>query len=129
MVNVSPRLAGHGRTVLSHGCPELVAAVDAGLVAASTASELAALPQEEQAKAVAGGVKEIARVVRERRESRAAAPGVQQQPGRRFGLVGVDRTVHVVAGEDRVALLWVAASGISAAIERLKTGGFRYAPE
>lgn len=47
------------RVVATKAAPELVAAVDAGRVAVSTAAEVAELPQEEQRELVARGEKEI----------------------------------------------------------------------
>jgi N6-adenosine-specific RNA methylase IME4 len=71
-VSVSPRSVEHASKVLAHGAPALVAAVDRGEVAVSTAAELArALPVAEQAELVARGEKEILRASKEIRARRA----------------------------------------------------------
>ena len=71
-VSVSPRSVEHASKVLAHGAPALVAAVDRGDVAVSTAAEIArALPVTEQAELVARGEKEILRASKEIRARRA----------------------------------------------------------
>lgn len=71
-VSVSPRSVEHAAKVLAHGAPALVAAVDRGDVAVSTAAEIArALPVAEQAELVARGEKEILRASKEIRARRA----------------------------------------------------------
>lgn len=71
-VSVSPRSVEHASKVLAHGAPALVAAVDRGEVAVSTAAEIArALPVAEQAELVARGEKEILRASKEIRARRA----------------------------------------------------------
>jgi len=61
LVNVSARLISSAIKVLQSGSEELIAAVESGGLAVSAASVLAALPQEEQAQAVAGGPKQATR--------------------------------------------------------------------
>ena len=71
-VSVSPRSVEHAAKVLAHGAPALVAAVDRGEVAVSTAAEIArALPVAEQTELVARGEKEILRASKEIRARRA----------------------------------------------------------
>ena len=71
-VSVSPRSVEHASKVLAHGAPALVAAVDRGEVAVSTAAEIArALPVAEQTELVARGEKEILRASKEIRARRA----------------------------------------------------------
>lgn len=59
LLSVSRRSVQHAAVVLKDGDPELVAAVDAGSVAVSTAAEVATLPKDEQRDVVARGEKEI----------------------------------------------------------------------
>jgi N6-adenosine-specific RNA methylase IME4/ParB-like chromosome segregation protein Spo0J len=71
-VSVSPRSVAHASKVLAHGAPALVAAVDRGEVAVSTAAEIArSLPVAEQTELVARGEKEILRASKEIRARRA----------------------------------------------------------
>ena len=71
-VSVSARSVAHAANVLERGAPALVAAVDRGDVAVSTAAEIArALPVAEQAELVARGEKEILRASKEIRARRA----------------------------------------------------------
>ena len=60
------------RSVLRDGAPELIAAVEQGTVAVSTAALIAEQPEQEQKEIVARGEKEIlaaARAIRERKQS------------------------------------------------------------
>jgi hypothetical protein len=113
-VNVSRRLLMHASKVVRSGCGELIAAVEAGKVAVSTASRLTALPPNEQAEAVADGAK-----------ARAAPT----QTGT-FGVVCLGArerdALPKIAGADEVGFLWVASDGLAAAIETLKKRGFRF---
>ena len=71
-VSVSARSVAHAANVLERGAPSLVAAVDRGEVAVSTAAKIArALPVAEQAELVARGEKEILRASKEIRARRA----------------------------------------------------------
>jgi len=68
LLSVSRRSVQHAAVVLKDGDPELVAAVDAGSVAVSTAAEVARLPKDEQREVVAAGpsaVKQTAKAIRE----------------------------------------------------------------
>lgn len=47
-LNISERLVRHARKVLDEGAPELIAAVNSGKMAVSAASEVAALPKDQQ---------------------------------------------------------------------------------
>ncbi len=59
MLNVSTRAVQHAASVQSTGTPALQKAVEGGVVAVSTASEIASLPEVEQDLVVARGEKEI----------------------------------------------------------------------
>jgi hypothetical protein len=63
-VGVSGRSVQTAKRVLERGAPELVAAVDSGSIAVSAAATLADAPHEEQVRAVAGGRKAVAAVVK-----------------------------------------------------------------
>lgn len=71
MLNVSERSVKSARKVQDKGAPELVAALDAGKVAVSTAAEIAELPKAEQAEVVARGEAEILAAAKKIRETRA----------------------------------------------------------
>jgi ParB-like chromosome segregation protein Spo0J len=114
-VNVSRRSLMHASKILNDGCPELIAAVEGGKVAVSTAARLAALSKEEQARVAAGGAQEITRRLRDMR------PGGKAEPGPSFGVV-VAKSPSAPVG---VILLWVAASGLEGAVEALKKRGYR----
>ena len=70
LLNVSRRSVFTAAKVLDKGAPELVAAVDAGQVAVSTAALVAGLPVEEQVEVVARGEREILAKAREIRATR-----------------------------------------------------------
>ncbi len=65
MVGVGEATIGRARSVLTHGVPELAAAVDAGKVTVSAAAAVAKLPHEEQRAAVAAGPEAIREVVKQ----------------------------------------------------------------
>jgi N6-adenosine-specific RNA methylase IME4 len=71
MLNVSERSAHRARDVIEAGVPELVRAVEGGMVAVSTAATLTALPPERQREVVARGEAEILREAKRIREERA----------------------------------------------------------
>jgi ParB-like chromosome segregation protein Spo0J len=79
-LNVSPRSVASARKVLASSAPELIAAVERGVLAVSTAAELTRLPAEEQRQALTRSPEEIraiARDVNQRIEaSEAAGPTV-----------------------------------------------------
>ncbi|QKS28239.1 MAG: ParB N-terminal domain-containing protein [Candidatus Accumulibacter similis] len=75
LLQVSPRSVASAAKVLQNGTPELVAAVDQGQVAVSTAAELALLPAETQREALARTPDEIRAIAREVKE-RITAAGV-----------------------------------------------------
>ena len=112
MVNISPRLVIHALKVVDQGCAELVKAVEAGAVAVSTASLLAGLPQEEQARIVTEGGRAIAA------KARALRGCAHRRPAGRFGLVRVQGLKGV--------LLWVSTDGLAAAIRALQGRGLQY---
>ncbi len=129
-VNVSARLISYAIKVLRNGCEELIAAVDSGEMPVSTASLLAALPCEEQAKVLAGGATEITARVRQLRGARtefAAGPS----PGA-FGILyqkaALESAGGTIDGADPVVFLWLPSSALPAAIAALKARGFEYAP-
>jgi phage N-6-adenine-methyltransferase len=68
LLSVSVDSLQRAKQVLEHGTPELVAAVEQGCVAVSTAAGLATLPPDEQRAVVASGRDEILRVAKERRQ-------------------------------------------------------------
>lgn len=72
MLNVSERSVRTAKTVIEHGAPELVAAVESGAVSVSAAAAVTELPQEEQAAVVAEGPKAVkakAKAVREKKDA------------------------------------------------------------
>lgn len=69
-LNVSPRTVDNAARVLSHGTPELVAAVDRGEVAVSAAAEVSRLPADEQRAAVAAGPKAVKEAAKTQRETK-----------------------------------------------------------
>lgn len=71
LFQTSRRSLQHAAAVQEQGAPELVAAVDAGAVRVSAASDLATLPKDEQREVVARGEKEILNKAREIRAERA----------------------------------------------------------
>lgn len=71
-LGVSERSVSSAEAVIKHGAPELVDAVDKGLLAVSTAAEVAALPAEEQKEIVAAGDK---KAVREAAKKATEKPG------------------------------------------------------
>ncbi|AKR57141.1 Plasmid replication/partition related protein [Devosia sp. H5989] len=92
-LGVSERSVSSAEAVIKHGAPELVDAVDKGLLAVSTAAEVAALPAEEQKEIVAAGDK---KAVREAAKKATEKPGEIAVPAfiepKEFGSVV---TVHI----------------------------------
>jgi len=124
-VNVSERLIFAASKVLRDGSEELIAAVDSGVLAVSTAAVLAGLPKPEQTQAVAGGAKEAARKARELRA--ADRPAAPQRPAGEFVVIylrapGEPATDESVAG---CVFLAVASSRLVDAVAALESGGFR----
>jgi hypothetical protein len=72
MLNVSERTVASAREVLDHGAPELVAAVERGHLAVSTAADVAELPKAAQAAIVALSNTEIIGAAKTVRSERAA---------------------------------------------------------
>ena len=123
MVNVSPRLISYAINVAQNGCEAVIAAVESGELPVSSASHVAKLPPEEQARLAAGGAREIARKVRELRGGQAK--GGKSWP---FGALATRPAGAHVSGEYSIVLLWVHADGLDRAVEVLQAGGFRYEP-
>lgn len=73
LLNVSERSVRAARQVQEGGAPELVAALDAGAVAVSTAADLTALPKTQQAEIVAKGEAEILAAAKAIRAEKAEA--------------------------------------------------------
>lgn len=59
LVNVSHGSIDNASKVIKHGAPELVAAVEQGKMAVSTAATIAQLPKAEQQRVVASGDKKV----------------------------------------------------------------------
>lgn len=72
MLNVSERSVATAKKVIDNAAPELIQAVEDGEVSVSAAADVSALPQEEQAAAVAGGPDAVKAKAREVREARSA---------------------------------------------------------
>ncbi len=70
LMNVGRSSVQRAREVLEEGAEELIAAVDQGDIAVSTAAEVASLPIEEQQEVVAKGEEEILRVSKEIKRKR-----------------------------------------------------------
>lgn len=70
MLNVSRSAVQRARQVQNEGASELVAAVESGKVAVSTAADLSELPKAKQAEIVARGEKEILAAAKEIRTAR-----------------------------------------------------------
>lgn len=121
-VNVSRRLVEYATKVLRDGSDELVAVVESGGLAVSTASILSGLPKDEQAKALAGGAKQAAARAREIRAAKSTAFTVERSSTR----LRVFRPEVSEENETTVVLLWVAARNLAAVVEALKAHGFQY---
>ncbi len=126
VVNVSTRLVTHAIKVLRDGCAELIAAVESGELAVSTAASLVALPSQEQAQVVAGGAKEIAARVRRMRSTPPPSPSPASRSLGTFGVL-FEKPAPEHDGVP-VAFLWVASSAVPEAVEALQQRGFRFAP-
>jgi ParB-like chromosome segregation protein Spo0J len=120
MVNVSSRLIGHAIKVLRDAGEELIAAVESGGLAVSTAAVLAGLPKEEQAQTVAGGAKQAAAKARELRAARPKAEAAGPLPGS-------FQVIQSHARGEGLVLLCLASSALAEAIEALQARGFRHA--
>lgn len=73
LLNVSRRGMFSAKQVLAQGAPELVAAVERGEVAVSTAADVATLPVPQQREIVARGEREILEAAKQIRAERAEA--------------------------------------------------------
>lgn len=74
MLAVSRRSVATAKTVLDHGAPELMAAVDRGEIAVSAAAAVSELPMEEQVSVVAEGPKAIKAKAKQIREAKQSTP-------------------------------------------------------
>lgn len=77
MLAVSRRSVATAKSVLDHGAPELIAAVERGEVAVSAAAAISELPKEEQASVVAEGPKAVkarAKEIKEAKQAPVASP-------------------------------------------------------
>lgn len=73
LLNTSERGIERAKVVERAGAPELVHAVETGVVSVSAAADIATLPKQEQAEVVARGEKEILEKAKEIRAEKAAA--------------------------------------------------------
>ncbi|KFL27048.1 hypothetical protein JP74_09025 [Devosia sp. 17-2-E-8] len=85
-LGVSERSVSSAEAVIKHGAPELVDAVDKGLLAVSTAAEVAALPVDEQKEIVAAGDK---KAVREAAKKATEKPEDIPVPQHVIGTIGL----------------------------------------
>jgi hypothetical protein len=127
-VNVSARLVQYAIKVLQSGTEQLIAAVEAGDLAVSKASILAALPSHQQALTLAHGPKRAADEARRITPLPATAATPEPSPGD-FGVLPVERSHEPGRAPVRgFAFLWVRSAGLDEAVDALKGRGFRYAP-
>lgn len=73
MLNVGRASVQRARVVLDDGAPELVTAVDTGVVSVSAAADVATLPKSEQSEIVARGESEILKAAKDIRTRKAEA--------------------------------------------------------
>lgn len=71
ILNVSRSGVQRARAVIDEGAPELVAAVEHGVVSVSAAADVATLPKQQQAEIVARGEKEILEAAKQIRAEKA----------------------------------------------------------
>lgn len=71
LLNVSRRSVQHARQVVDEGAPELVQAVERGVVSVSAAADVSTLPKPKQAEIVARGEREILQAAKEIRAEKA----------------------------------------------------------
>jgi N6-adenosine-specific RNA methylase IME4/ParB-like chromosome segregation protein Spo0J len=71
LLNVGERTVARAREVQEHGAPELVHAVEQGVVSVTAAADIATQPIEEQREIVARGEREILRAAQEIRAKKA----------------------------------------------------------
>jgi len=71
LLNVGERTIARAREVQEHGTPELVSAVERGVVSVSAAADIASQPIEEQREIVARGEREILRAAQDIRARKA----------------------------------------------------------
>jgi N6-adenosine-specific RNA methylase IME4/ParB-like chromosome segregation protein Spo0J len=71
LLNVSRRTVQYARGVQEQGAPELVQAVERGVVSVSAAADIATLPRDEQGEIVARGEREILRAAQDIRARKA----------------------------------------------------------
>ena len=122
LVNVSPRLISSAIKVLRDGCPALIVAVESHGLAVTPAAVLAGRPNDEQAKAVAGGAKHAAAKAREVRKANLNPRAARSSPWR-YGVVPV-----TVTDPEAPIILWVSPDGLDDAMDALQAYGFEFAP-
>jgi hypothetical protein len=77
-VNVSPRLIDNAQRVVTHGVPELSAAVIGGSVSLDAAAEIAKLPLDEQSEVISEGPEFVKAIAAEKRNDRKKAKAAVQ---------------------------------------------------
>jgi hypothetical protein len=109
MLNVSPRLVQYARVVERRGSPELVAAVDAGVITVNAAQTLVGLPPEKQ----------LARIERDKRKANGEsrqAEDYYRTPAR--------ATEMLLAKEQFLSPIWECACGDGAISRVLEEHGY-----
>ena len=78
-LNVSGRSVTHARRLLDRGIPTLIAKVDTGQLAVSTAAKIAALPPDEQARLLTLSKPELIQALRPKEEKVAEKPPLPKE--------------------------------------------------
>lgn len=107
MLNVSRRTVQHARTVLEHGTPALAAAVDSGVIAVSSAADLARLPVVTQQQVLTRSPDEISAIARDVKDRIQAAGVCGTSAVRIFDEVAQEQGLN---GIDQVAVVEVIKS-------------------
>ncbi len=80
VLNISGKSVGFARNLLDHGIPALIARVDTGQLAVSTAAKIAALPSEEQTRLLALSKRELLQALRPEVSAPPETPPVPPAP-------------------------------------------------